>query len=263
MPNNAMMNDNRQGAAAHEVIVNIPHAGLEIPGDIPFCLPPEEVEAIARRMADLYTDELIGPAPGVRLVTARTARIVTNTERFADDAKETAAKYGQGAIYVKDYLGRPLRPTPTAEERADLLRRYYYPHHRQLNRLTAESLQKHGTAVLLDLHSYPSTYNMGSGQGNETPDICLGFETGHCKDSMLHRLTAIIEKRGYSYAHNAPFSGALVPSDYFGDPRVHSYMLEIKRALYMDEQTQIRNPEALSNLRSLLKDIIATLQRKN
>lgn len=228
----------------------------------PFYPRPKEVEEIARRMADLYTDELLDPAQGVRLAVARTARIVTDTERFADDAKETAAAYGQGVIYVKDYLNRPLRPAPTAEERAELLRRYYDPHHLRLNQLTAESLQKHGSAVLPDLHSYPSTYNMGSGQGDETPDICLGYETGHCEDSMLNRLTALIEKRGYSCERNAPFSGALIPSDYSGDSRVCSYMLEIKRALYMDEQTQIRNPEALSNLRSLLKDIIATLQRK-
>lgn len=136
------------------IIVNIPHAGLEIPPDIPFLLPREEV-----------TDR-------VQLVLARTARIVTDTERFVDDRMESAAKYGQGVIYEKDYLGRTIRREPTKEEREELLNTHYYPHHRMLNQLCAKSLQEYNQAVVLDLHSYPSTYNMGSGQG-QAPRISV------------------------------------------------------------------------------------------
>lgn len=41
------------------LIVNIPHAGLEIPGDIPFLLDGDELCSVIRHMADLYTDEWI------------------------------------------------------------------------------------------------------------------------------------------------------------------------------------------------------------
>lgn len=176
------------------LIVNIPHAGLEIPADIPFLLPEEEVKDVSQRMADLYTDEWVISEECVYPVVAKTARIVVDTERFADDALETAAKFGQGVIYEQDYLGRDLRSKPTAANREQLLDRYYYPHHQRLNQLCEESLQAHGLAHILDLHSYPSTYNMGSGQGTETPDVCIGFDAPHYSVSKLDCLVTLIRQ---------------------------------------------------------------------
>ena len=46
------------------------------------------------------------------------------------------------------------------------------------------------------------------------------------------------ERLGYSVDVNYPFRGSLAPSDYYSkDARVQSVMIEVNRALYMDEKT--------------------------
>ena len=242
------------------LIVNIPHAGLEIPGDIPFLLDGDELFSVVRHMADLYTDEWIDASETIYPVVAKTARIVVDTERFVDDALETAAQYGQGVIYERDYKGRLLRHKPSQPERELLLEKYYHPHHQQLNQHCAESLRRYGRAMILDLHSYPASYNMGSGQGEETPDVCIGFDTPHYSESTLANLAATIKQLGFTCSLNAPFAGSLVPSDFFGNPLVHSYMLEIKRSLYMNEATFERNTEGMERVKLLLHNVVQLLQ---
>ena len=210
-------------------------------------------------MADLYTDEWIEDSETIHPVVAKTARIVVDKERFVDNSLETAAQYEQGGIYEKDYKGRRLRNKPSQTERQQLLEQYYHPHHHQLNHLCAESLRLYGRAMILDLHSYPATYNMGSGQGEETPDVCIGFDAPHYSESTLANMAAIVQKHGFTYGLNAPFAGSLVPSNYFGDARVHSYMMEIKRSLYMNEEKFERNPEGMKKIKMLLKDVIQLL----
>ncbi len=46
------------------MILHIPHASLKIPDYGHYLLPPEEVDAEALHLADLYTDQLFLPAQG-------------------------------------------------------------------------------------------------------------------------------------------------------------------------------------------------------
>jgi N-formylglutamate deformylase len=51
------------------------------------------------------------------------------------------------------------------------------------------------------------------------------------------------EELGWSVAVDRPFSGALVPTRFYRkDPRVRAIMVEVKRGLYMDEQSGARLP---------------------
>jgi len=48
----------------------------------------------------------------------------------------------------------------------------------------------------------------------------------------------LIEKVGWTYEVNRPFSGTIVPIDFYRkDKRVSSIMVEVNRRLYMDEGT--------------------------
>lgn len=251
----------RSSGTGTTIIVNIPHASLDIPAGINFYPDSEELHDIAMRMSDLYTDELLPSLPGIEIVKAPICRIVVDTERYDDDAKEPAAKFGQGVIYTKDYLGRDLRPEPTDEERQHLLSSYYRPHHSRLYDLCIDSLRTYGKIIILDLHSYPSSYNMGSGQGDETPDICIGYEAPHYAENTLQKLATIILKHGFTGGINVPFSGAIVPSGVEDYDCVQSYMVEIKRSLYMDETTMERNAAGMQKVSDLLLDIIAALKK--
>lgn len=251
----------RRSATGTTVIVHIPHASLDIPGEVQFYPDQEELQDIAKRMSDLYTDEFLSPNPGIEIVRAPICRIVVDTERFDDDEKEPAANYGQGVIYTRDYLGRDLRPIPTEQEREHLLATYYRPHHSRLYNLCIDSLRAFDKIIILDLHSYPSSYNMGSGQGEETPDICIGYEAPHYSEETLKQLTQIVSSHGFTYGLNVPFSGSMVPTGVSDSNCVQSYMIEIKRSLYMDEDTLERNTAGMSKVRTLLRDIIDALKK--
>ena len=53
---------------------------------------------------------------------------------------------------------------------------------------------------------------------------------------LLEVLESICMDEGLTTAHNQPFSGSYVPTDYYrSDRRIHSLMIEVNRSLYMDE----------------------------
>ena len=102
---------------------------------------------------------------------------------------------------------------------------------------------------------------MGSGQGEETPDICIGYEAPHYSEDTLKKLTQIVSSHGFTYGLNVPFSGSMVPTGVSNFNCVQSYMIEIKRSLYMDEDTLKRNTAGMAKVRTLLHDIIKALKK--
>lgn len=217
------------------LILNIPHASVELPCSVPFSLSGEALRREAMRAADLYTDKLFRPQVGLISVEASVSRLVADTERYTDDAAEPAAAYGQGVLCTRTTDGKPLRPAPSAAERQELLRAYYHPHHERLSLHTAHSLRRHGSALLLDVHSYPGSYRMSGMQDREQPDICIGTAEGHTTPELVGMMQRLCRKYGYSTAVNSPYSGSIIPAGFEQDGRVRSIMAEIKRSLYMNE----------------------------
>ncbi len=241
------------------VIVNIPHASTYIPKHCGLSCPREDQERIARYSADLYTDEM---APeGCFAVTAPVSRIVVDPERFSDDAQEPAAELGSGVIPTRAYDGTVLRNLPSEKRRRSLLSRYYYPHHEELAQATRIDLDIFSTARILDLHSYPGTYNLLGVVGEKRPDVCIGFEDYHCPRALAESLAACAARYGLSAELNDPYSGSVVPLDFYHkDPRVISVMLEIKRSCYMDEQTLEKHGgmQTIRNFVAEAADILST-----
>ena len=114
------------------ILFHIPHASAVIPeryrADFLPCL-----EENLLRLTDRYTDELFDFGLGDRLVFP-VSRLVCDPERFREDGREDMAKIGMGAVYTAGYDLRPLRRSLTAEEREEILRTYYDPHHKTLEK---------------------------------------------------------------------------------------------------------------------------------
>jgi N-formylglutamate deformylase len=95
------------------------------------------------------------------------------------DDQELAA-VGMGALYERTSSGDPLRNHPSLENRDALIQRFYVPHHKQLNDATRNELDRSGSALILDCHSFPSVpLPYERDQDPNRPDICIGADSFH------------------------------------------------------------------------------------
>ncbi len=241
------------------ITVNIPHSSIYIPKNITFSIPDDSVKYEALLMADLFTDELIEDSHQIETIKANVSRIVVDTERFVDDNQEVASQFGMGVIYTKTHDGKQLKKVPTNTEKEELLHKFYYPHHLKLEQHVQQNLEHYHKALIIDLHSYPTAIDiLGIGEKN-TPDICIGFEEPHCDPKLLTIITNFCKDNGLSYELNNPFSGAIVPlSFYKKNTNVVSFMLEIKKSLYMNEYTFQKNSN-FNNLKLKLNKLLDCL----
>ena len=93
-------------------VLHVPHSSRFIPAEIrpAILLSDEDLATELLRMTDAYTDELFRLDPRLaRMVTSPVSRLVVDPERFPDDAVESMASRGMGAIYTRTSDGSPLR----------------------------------------------------------------------------------------------------------------------------------------------------------
>ena len=98
-------------------------------------------------------------------------------------------------------------------------------------------MDQFGTCLILDLHSFPSTpLPFEFSQTFPRPDICVGTDDFHTSKALIEFTKNFFENQGLSVKLDDPFSGSIVPRRYYRKtPEVQSIMIEINRALYMDE----------------------------
>jgi N-formylglutamate amidohydrolase len=221
--------------------VHVPHWSDRIPetGAGDFVLSAGELLEEKRRLTDWHAEDLFDPRGRAEFILFPVSRMVVDPERFADDALEPMALKGMGAVYTRTSDGAVLRRRLSRGHREKLLRDYYYPHHEALAALAREALSDHGKCLIMDGHSFPSRpLPCDLDQAWDRPDICIGTDGFHTPDFLCRASVEIFEKQGWSVAVNRPYSGALVPLQFYErDKRVLSVMVELNRSLYMDEET--------------------------
>jgi len=255
----------REPVSKAAVIIHLPHASRLIPEHerVGLTLSEEGLNRELLRMTDWYADELFDLGADTARLIFPVSRLVVDPERFAEDEAEPMAAKGMGAVYTKTSDGRPLRSPLDDAERERLLQSYYYPHHAMLERLVAEAIADHGRCLIVDAHSFPSSpLPCDLDQSPHRPDICLGTDPFHTPEWLQRRAAESFRETGWSVEFDRPYSGTIVPmSRYQTDARVHSIMVEINRALYMEEDTGERSGrfgEARRKTRSALGAIIAS-----
>jgi N-formylglutamate amidohydrolase len=246
-------------------VVHIPHSSTTVPDDVrrTFVLSDPALEQELLRLTDRYTDELFSLDPlNVIPVVFGVSRIVVDPERFPDDAQEPMAARGMGAVYMATTGGAPLRARLTASQRAELLARFYEPHHAALEAATQTVLNATGDCLILDGHSFPDNpLPCDLNQDRPRPEICIGADPFHTSDQLATEAVKRFSAYGLDVAVNQPYAGALVPSRWYRrDTRVSSVMIEINRRLYMDEangQKTADFAETLSIVRSVLTPLVS------
>lgn len=226
-------------------------------------LSEDELQLEILKMTDWFTDELFDlSSPQCISIRNPVSRLVVDPERFLDDDREEMASMGMGVIYTHTSDGRPLRRKPTLEEREKLVAQFYTPHHNRLTAVTGSILKEAGQVLVVDCHSFPSLpLPYEKNQGLDRPDICLGADPFHTPLWLKELASDLFSEKGFSVKLNDPFSGSLVPNEYYQkDARVLSLMVEVKRDLYMCERAGTKNGgfETMKNkLQGILLRLVA------
>jgi len=239
------------------LVVHIPHAGTTIPASerLTYTNLPA-VDAELNRLTDWFTDELFA-IDGAAVVSTPISRLLVDVERFIDDALEPKAAVGQGVIYELDSLGQRFRNRPTAAQRQQLLDTYYHPHHQRLESVIANQLTHSDKVLLIDGHSFPAVpLPNDDDQENARPDICIGT-CSNTPDWLTAKVEQLCAISGWPTAINFPYDGCLVPTKYAGDQRVMAVMIEVNRALYLEQPEPALPPAKRADFVKVKK----TLQR--
>ena len=241
-------------------VLHIPHSSGEIPRDLRsrFLVSDTVLHRELLQMTDWYTDELFAlPASEAVAVRFPFSRLVLDPERFLNDKLEVMASHGMGLIYTRLSDGRPLRSAPTPEERQVLIARFYDPHHEALTTAVRAALAEHDCCLVVDCHSFPSQpLPCDLNQDADRPDICIGTDAFHTPGWLLQVGAERFAAAGLTVAVDRPYSGALVPIEFFGRQcQVFAIMIEINRRLYMHEDSGDKR-QAFGEIAGIVRDVI-------
>jgi N-formylglutamate amidohydrolase len=228
-------------------LFHVPHDSTFIPDDVrnQFALSEKDLKEEILLMTDHHTLGLFGQSvPMQQVICAPVSRLVLDVERFQEDELEPMAQRGMGAVYTTTQDGKALRYPLREVQRRNLLDNWYRPHHAALTLATEKALQQFGLAVIIDCHSFPSKplpYEID--QNPTRPEICIGTDAFHTPVELAAIFVDAFAAEGWTVGLNAPFSGAMVPSRYFGlDKRVAALMIEVRRDVYLEEGTGAPSP---------------------
>lgn len=225
---------------SNHYLVNLPHCGIEIP-DLyleDYCLSKEELNKNIYEYGDLYTDELY-ESLFVEFggVINNYSRLFIDPERFYDDSQESMSKFGLGWFYEKAIIEeKPLRVIDNKEE----ISKYYKEYHKNLEQKTKEKLERYNQCTIIDCHSFSNHRYWFQEEDLEFPDICIGSDEIHKDQRLIDIITD--EFREYHIGINTPYSGSIVPLDYYGkNDNVKSVMIEINKKLYLRSNNMEKN----------------------
>jgi N-formylglutamate deformylase len=214
------------------VLIHAPHTSRYIPSrarrdlqvsDLELC---EELDlmtddGVADILRECYT--LVSPQPGAAVATM--SRLVFDPERFEVDPMESV---GMGMVYFSRADGSTLR-NPLTEAELDWYRAQYRLYAFTLEQHTQTILSRHGTALIVDLHSYSKDRLPYERHGTHRPEICIGTNSHHTPQWLVDAAQTAFASR-FDTALNTPYAGTYVPGRLYGAYRnVLSIMVEARR----------------------------------
>ncbi len=217
------------------LILHVPHSSDRIPDRKGFLVKKEILDKEILKLTDWFTDDLFSFNESI-VIKAEFSRIFCDPERFSDDSQEVMAQFGMGVLYEKSDDDSVIRQV-SQELRKEILDTYYWPHHEKLNQAVEQQLKLHGKAVIIDCHSFPSKPLFRDlNQNSNRPDFNIGTDPFHTPSYLIEISKDFFRQKGYTLGIDWPYGGSIVPLKYYHETKnVESIMLEINRALYLDE----------------------------
>jgi N-formylglutamate deformylase len=238
-------------------VLDSPHSGENYPEDFRHAPP----RALVRRAEDTHVARLWRAAPsfGATLLEAAFPRAYIDANRsladidpalLADDwplpiAPSRKTEQGIGLVWRIARGGVPMydRRLTSAEVRMRI-DRYWRPYHAELDAVLDAHHREFGGVWHIDCHSMPAVGDaLADDPGRERADFVLGDRDATTCEPAFTRLVAdAVRQMGYGVAVNDPYKGVEIVRRH-GRPAEnrHSLQVEIKRTLYMDEETLLPN----------------------
>lgn len=231
-------------------VFNTGHSGAVYP---PSFLAASRLDGLSlRRSEDAHVDRLFAPVVrlGAPLLRANFPRayLDVNREPYELDPRMFEGRLPPYAntrsMRVAGGLGTVPRvvadgqeiyqhriPAAEAVARIETL---YKPYHRALRTLIQRTAKTHGSCMLIDCHSMPST---SLGREDIKADVVLGDRYGTaCTPTLIDAFEAQFQAHGFRVVRNKPYAGGFI-TEHYGEPNLgrHALQIEVNRALYMNE----------------------------
>jgi N-formylglutamate amidohydrolase len=245
------------------VIVDVPHAGVEIPDAIAARLTPA---ALARPDTDWHVEKLYDFAAefDATLMCATHSRYVVDLNRDPSGSALYPGADNTEVCPTRTFASEPVYVdggAPQPPEVAERIEEYFTPYHARLAAEIARVRARHGYAVLLDGHSIRS--EVPRFFAGRLPDLNLGTANGaSVAPSLQARAEAVLKGAdGFTHVVNGRFTGGWITRHY-GRPRdgVHVLQLEVGERCYMDEAPPYPwDPARAAALVTVLRALVATL----
>lgn len=239
-----------------EILIHIPHSSYYIPKEYKklFLIGEEELKKEQLLMTDSYTDELFNT--NNKKIIFPISRLICDVERFRNEQDEEMTQQGMWVCYTKRHNQEDLKRITKSHEE-EILEKFYDKHHKLFEEEVENILNKNKKCLIIDAHSFyskPLPYELYKDESR--PEICLGTDDFHTDSNIINYFKKAFEEKGYKVDVNSPFKGTIVPLKYYKkNNNVQSIMIEIKRSIYMNEQTG-RKTKRFTTLKKDLKEII-------
>jgi N-formylglutamate deformylase len=212
------------------LIFHIPHSSINIPNRQDYLISSAELSKELIKLTDLSTDLIFDLGPDITKMVFPYNRLYCDVERLPDE-QEVMYAVGRGFYYTKTDDGRLLRNEKDKEQ----IRQIYNEHHLGLQNLVQDKLDNYTFACIIDCHSFSDTPFDTDLDKTERPDICLGTDEFHTPRWLIKFLTKRFESIGLTVKVNSPYSGTIVPLNFYKQTgNVISIMIEINRKLFME-----------------------------
>ena len=240
------------------IILHIPHASKHIPDKYLkyFTLSKKDLEIELLKMTDHFTDELFDISySNIHQLKFPLSRLLVDVERFEEDELEPMFKVGMGCIYEKTHDGKSLKLVKDIKD--ELINKFYKTHHENFTKIVDAKLKQSNKVLIIDCHSFPKhplPYELN--QTMDRPEICIGTDNFHTSEKLKNSFAQLFKKLNFTVKYNEPFKGSIVPLKFYNkEIRVQSIMIEVRRDIYMNEQSGEKNSN-FYNIKSVLEKII-------
>ncbi len=257
----------------YPVLISVPHAGRDYPQAITDNL---RIPADALlRLEDRYVDTLsrIACDAGFTVITAKAPRAWIDMNRAPDDIDPDmlidagSGQFPQMSVKARGGLGLiPRRLSGFGDIWQDKwswqdirarIAAHHSPYHSKVANILHDMRQRHGIAILLDLHSMPS---VPATDGMPAPQIVIGDRFGHSAISqMTEAAMSVAQGYGFLAQLNHPYAGGYILERHSAPTEgVHALQLEVDRALYLD--SACREPtHGVHAVSAMVRDIALSL----